>query len=83
MSDLLIRSVDLAVAEELKGAAAESGRSVQAEAQGVLRRWAEERRRRREFIVRARELRERIGPVRGDSTMDIREDRDTDHGRNW
>jgi plasmid stability protein len=81
MSDLLIRNIESDVADELKSAASESGRSVQAEATLVLREWMRERKRRRDFWRHAREVRERIGPIPGDSTEYIREDRDTDHGR--
>jgi plasmid stability protein len=78
---MLIRAVESSTAEELKEAAAESGRSVQAEARQILDAWAAGRRRRRDFWERAREFRRRVGPVPGNSAEDIREDRDTDHGR--
>lgn len=81
MSDLLIRDVKPAVAELLKKKAIESGRSVQAEVKQILERWQEEQERRETFWEKAAALRESIGPVASDSTLEIREDRDTDHGR--
>lgn len=82
MSDLLIRNLDPEVAADLKRAASENGRSVQAEVQGILELEMRRRRLNDGFWERAAELRSRFeGPVQSDSTDLIREDRDTDHGR--
>jgi plasmid stability protein len=82
MPDLLIRNLDPEVVSGLKRLAAKNGRSVQAEAQLIIELEVERRQRNGEFWERAAELRKRFqGPLRSDSTDLIREDRDTDHGR--
>ena len=82
MPDLLIRNLDPEVVSDLKRAASQSGRSVQAEAQRILESEMRRRRLNDGFWERAAELRKRFeGPLQSDSTDLIREDRDTDHGR--
>ena len=82
MPDLLIRNLDPKVVSDLKRVASENGRSVQAEVQRILESEMRRRRLRDGFWERAAELRSRFeGPVQSDSTDLIRQDRDTDHGR--
>lgn len=82
MSDMLIRNVSERVRERLKREAAKRGRSVQAEANDVLEDWLERKEREdRDWWDKVDALRRRIGPVPGNSADLIREDRDTDHGR--
>ena len=81
MPDILIRGVAEEAIEELRAGAKRSGRSLQSELKTILEAEAESRRKRRDFIEMAADLAERIGPQRTDSTDLIREDRDTDYGR--
>ena len=83
MPDVLVRNLTPDAIEELRGAAKRSGRSLQAELKRILEEEAESRRKRREFIEMAEDLSRRIGPQTTDSTELIREDRDSDYGRDW
>ncbi len=82
MADMLIRNVSDRVRERLKREAERHGRSVQSEANEALEDWVARREREdQEWWDKVDALRRRIGPVPGNSADDIREDRDTDHGR--
>jgi plasmid stability protein len=86
---MLIRNVKPETMAFLKNKAAARGHSVQDEVREVLDglydgEREEHRRAMRETRRRAREIRQRLattGRYFGDSAADIREDRDTDHGR--
>ena len=82
MPDLLIRNLDPEVVSGLKRLASENGRSVQAEVQLIIESEVRRMQRNSEFWKRAAELRNRFaGTVQSDSADLIREDRDSDHGR--
>jgi antitoxin FitA len=76
MVDILIRDVDGAVAEKLKKKAKAEGKSVNEIAREALR--AAVKPRKEEIWAAADRIREKIGRVSGDSTADIRTDRDND-----
>ena len=82
MPDLLIRHLDPEVVSDLKRVATENGRSLQSEVQRILESEVQRRRRNGGFWERAAELRKRTaGTAQSDSAELIRDDRDTDHGR--
>lgn len=82
MSDLLIRNVSDRVRERLKREADRRGRSVQSEASQILEDWAATREREdQEWWDKVDEFRRQVGRIDFDSVQTIREDRDTDHGR--
>lgn len=84
MSDILIRDVDPEALKAIKARAARGGRSMQAELRHVIEELAEQERRRRTFWERADALRAAsAGTEQTDSADLIREDRDSDHGREW
>jgi len=74
MADILVRNVDSATAAQLKRKAKAQGRSVNDLAREALRAAAKPSK--EEIWAQADRLRNRIGKVPGDSTADIREDRD-------
>lgn len=85
MPDLLIRNLAAHTIEFFKQRARQKGISLQAEVQALLE--DEERRAHAEteaWLTKARALRERVatdGSYRGDSAVEIREDRDAGWGR--
>ena len=81
MPDILIRDVANDAIEELRAGAKRNGRSLQAELKIILESEAEARRKRRDFARRAALLSQTFPPQTTDSTDLIREDRDTEHGR--
>lgn len=76
MVDILVRNIDEATAAALKKKAKAAGKSVNDIAREALRAAAKPGR--EEVWAEADRFRERIGPVAGDSTADIREWRDND-----
>jgi antitoxin FitA len=74
MVDILVRNVDETVAAQLKKKAKAAGRSVNDLAREALA--AAAKLSKEEAWAEVDRIRERIGPVSGDSTADIREDRD-------
>lgn len=75
MSDFLIRNLDPHVLEQLKRRAEQRGRSLQAEVHDTLKRSV--RLSKAESIALLEELRDRLPTFDTDSTLLIREDRDT------
>ncbi len=76
MTDILIRNVDDDTVRRLKEKAAAKGKSVNEIAREALTAYV--KRDKTELWAEIDRFRERIGPVSGDSTADIREDRDND-----
>jgi plasmid stability protein len=78
MGQLTVRKVDDEIIRRLKLRAAEHGRSAEAEHREILKRalLVEGKVDVDEWVRRAKELRERIGPVATDSTEIIRKMRD-------
>jgi plasmid stability protein len=76
MGQVLVRNLDDEVIQRLKAKAKASGTSLEEIARDALRRAAEPSR--AELWAEIDRVRERIGPVAGDSTAFIREDRDDD-----
>ncbi len=74
MVDILIRNVDEATAAQLKKKAKAAGKSVNDIARDALRAAAKPSK--EEAWAAADRIRAKIGKVSGDSTADIREDRD-------
>ncbi len=83
MPDVLIRDVAKEALEELRAQAKRNGRSLQSELKTIIEAEAYAHRNRLEFARRAAAWRETNGPQKTDSTDLIREDRDTDYGREW
>jgi plasmid stability protein len=86
MASLLIRNLDPAIVESLKVSAKEHGRSLQAEAAAILADVTAMRHLTVKFAEWSDAVRERIarrGILQPDSADLIREDRDSDHGRDW
>jgi antitoxin FitA len=80
MAQILVRGLDDDVVELLKDMARSNNRSLQGEAKTILEQAVDLERRRRDFLVRTAELRERWrreGRVFSDSAELIREDRDS------
>jgi plasmid stability protein len=74
---LTVRKIDDEIIRRLKIRAAERGRSAEAEHREILKQaLLPEKKNVDEWLRRARELRERIGPIKTDSTDIIREMRD-------
>ena len=74
MPDLLVRDIDSDLYERIKKSAEKQGKSLAQEARQTL---AEKYRPSKEEIwAEADRIRNKIGRVSGDSTADIREDRD-------
>ncbi len=81
MANLTIRNLDDAVVERLKKRAKANNRSLEAEVRDLLERSVGPMSR-DEFISLARRIRAMTPNVpQTDSTLLIREDRDSDHGR--
>ncbi len=76
MVDILIRNVDEAVARRLKEKAAAKGASLSETARDALTDFVKPTR--EEAWAAVDRIRAKIGKVSGDSTADIREDRDND-----
>jgi plasmid stability protein len=76
MTDVLVRDVDPFVVERLKRKAAAEHTSLAAVARDALTAYAKPSR--AEIFARMDEIAREIGPVSGDSTDLIREDRDND-----
>jgi plasmid stability protein len=74
MTDLLVRKVDAETIAQLKKKAKAAGKSVSDIAREALRAAAKPNK--EDLWAEADRFRERIGPVSGDSTADIREWRD-------
>jgi plasmid stability protein len=89
MANVLIRGLDEGVVGALKARAAENGRSLQRELHAILGEAAatvQERRKRLAYYERAKALGDRLaasGRTFGDSTADIRADRDSGYGHDW
>jgi len=82
MSDLLVRNVKPETLQTLKAEAVRNGRSLQAEASRILEEAAERIHRTATFWEQADEIFESLeGRPQSDSTLAIREDRDSDYGR--
>lgn len=82
MSDILIRNVSDRLRHRLKREAARKGASMQAQANEALEDWVTRKEREdQEWWDNLDALRRQIGPVDFDSVRAIREDRDSDHGR--
>jgi antitoxin FitA len=77
MTDLLVRKVDPETIAQLKKKAKATGKSVSDIAREALRAAAKPTK--EEVWAEIDRIRERIGPVSGDSTVDIREWRDRDN----
>lgn len=75
MVDILVRNVDGATAAQLKKKAKAAGKSVNDIAREALRAAAKPSK--EEVWAAIDRIREKIGKVSGDSTADIREDRDS------
>lgn len=76
MGQILVRNLDDAVIARLKEKAQREGASLEQTARDILTGATKPSR--AEVIEAARQIRKRIGPVSGDSTALIREDRDND-----
>lgn len=76
MGQLLVRNLDDAVIEQLKERAKREHISLEKTARRILTEAAKPSR--AEIIAEIDALRKRIGPISGDSTVLIREDRDND-----
>jgi antitoxin FitA len=78
VAQLTVRKLDDEIVRRLKIRAAEHGRSAEAEHREILKQalLPEKRMGVNEWLRRARELRERIGPIATDSTEIIRKMRD-------
>ena len=76
MGQLLVRNVDDQVVEELKKRARRKNISLEQMLRDILVATVQPSR--AEAIAEIDALRKRIGPIRGDSTALIREDRDND-----
>ena len=87
MSNLLIRNLDERVLGSLRARAARNGRSIQQELRAIVHDAVDEevrRASRRAYYERAKAFNDRLaaaGRRLGDSTFDIRRDRDSDHWR--
>ncbi len=81
MPNVLIRDVPEEALEVLRAQAKRDGRSLQSELRRIIEAEAESRRNRLDFARRAAVWREVNGPQTTDRTDLIREDRDTDYGR--
>ncbi len=79
MVDILVRNVADTTAARLKEKAKQAGKSVNDIAREALDSAA--RPSKQEVWAEIDRVRKRIGPVQGDSTTDIREDRDNGEGR--
>jgi plasmid stability protein len=76
MADILVRNIDADVARRMKERARAKGTSVNEIAREALREFFKPSR--DEIWAEIDRLRARIGPLSGDSTAMIREDRDND-----
>jgi antitoxin FitA len=78
VGQLTVRKIDDEIVRRLKIRAAERGRSAEAEHREILKQalLPEKKKNVDEWLRLARELRERIGPIKTDSTDIIREMRD-------
>jgi antitoxin FitA len=75
MVDILVRNVDKDIARRLKAKAAEKGASLSETAREALAAYVKPDK--AEAWARADAIRKKIGKISGDSTADIREDRDS------
>jgi plasmid stability protein len=79
MATLYIRGVPDALYDELKALAEADQQSVNAEALAIVEKGLQQRRielQRRQALTQLDEIRQRIGPTRGDSLALLREDRE-------
>jgi plasmid stability protein len=76
MTQMLVRNVDDRIAEKFKARARSEGKSAEQALRDLIAQYAEPSR--SELLAEIDALRKRIGPVTGDSTDLIREDRDND-----
>ena len=76
MGQILVRNLDDHVIEQLKQKAQRENASLEHTLRGILTEAAKPSR--QQVIEEARRIREKIGPIPGDSTDLIREDRDND-----
>lgn len=76
MADLLIRNLDDDIARRLKAKAKAKGASVSETAREAIKAYVKPSK--EEAWAAAAAIRKKIGPISGDSTADIREDRDND-----
>jgi plasmid stability protein len=74
MVDILVRNIDAETARRLKEKAAASGASVNETARKAIADYVKPDK--AEAWARADAIRKKIGKISGDSTADIREDRD-------
>ncbi len=83
MANLTIRNLDDDVVKELKAQAKANHRSLEAELRAILSNEAQQRARMRAFRKEAERIAAMTpkGVKQTDSTLLIREDRDSDHGR--
>ena len=87
MASMLLRNLDAELIDALKERATKHGRSVQQELHAIVREAVTpeiKRAERRAYYERARAINDRFaaaGRHFEDSTLDIRMDRDTNHGR--
>ena len=76
MVDILVRNVDEETARRLKEKAKAKGASLSDTAREMLKSAVKPSK--EEAWAAAEAFRKKIGPIKGDSTKDIREDRDND-----
>jgi len=76
MGQILVRNLDDAVIARMKARARRENTSLEQKIRDLI--IADARPTRAEIIEEAREIRERVGPVEGNSVALIREDRDND-----
>lgn len=82
MPDVLVRNLDTATIARLKARADAHGRSLQAELARILEEAGRDQERRENFRRWAEEFSRSLeGREHSDSAELLREDRDTDHGR--
>lgn len=80
MGQVIIRNLDDSVLAHLKAKAERAGVSLEQSLRDLLAREAGKDK--EEFMAWAKSMREKAKPVTVDSTVLIREDRDSNHGRN-
>jgi len=76
MTDILVRNVDKEVARRLKEKAKAKGASLSETAREAFAAYVKPSK--EEAWARIDAIRKKIGPIKGDSVKDIREDRDND-----
>lgn len=75
MADILVRNLDDDIARRLKEKAKANGTSVNETAQKALAAYVKPSKEEAWAAIDA--IRKKIGPIKGDSTQDIRDDRDS------